>query len=250
MTDASDLDSNGYGGHGIYLDNRRVWWMWRTIWSIAFPGFDRLLRRTAQPRPNEANIIKNNILAFARLAMVTDSSPYADVPSAQRQSSALSSPTIFFISTATPHPRRNFGAGRMLLQRRAFRSRSFRIGAAICIGAPTAAFASDAKAFHVQPNPGSGPDAPCSDRQRLLDVLYVLRDGSRRWERTSQSVVQNPGFNNPAYPADDYSLPKGSPGVGFVVFDPNQAGRSNPVIKPPAVPATFPTKTFNPATDY
>jgi hypothetical protein len=65
-----------------------------------------------------------------------------------------------------------------------------------------------------------------------------------------QSVVQNPGFNNPAYPADDYSLPKGSPGVGFVVFDPNQAGRSNPVINPPAVPATFPTKTFNPATDY
>jgi hypothetical protein len=65
-----------------------------------------------------------------------------------------------------------------------------------------------------------------------------------------QGVVQNPGFNNPAYPADDYSLPKGSPGVGFVVFDPSQAGRSNPLIDPPAVPATFPTKTFNPATDY
>ena len=57
-------------------------------------------------------------------------------------------------------------------------------------------------------------------------------------------MVQNPGFNNPAYPADDYSLPNGSPGVGFVVFDPSQAGRSNPVINPPAVPATFPTKTL------
>jgi hypothetical protein len=62
--------------------------------------------------------------------------------------------------------------------------------------------------------------------------------------------VQNPVFNNPVFPADDYTLPKGSPGVGFVVFDPSQGGRSNPLINPPAVPATFPTKTFNPATDY
>ena len=65
-----------------------------------------------------------------------------------------------------------------------------------------------------------------------------------------QSVVQNPGFGNPAYPADDYTLPNGSPGVGFVVFDPSLAGRSNPVIKVPAVPGTFPTKVFNPATDF
>jgi hypothetical protein len=59
-----------------------------------------------------------------------------------------------------------------------------------------------------------------------------------------------PGFNNAAYPADDYTLPKGSPGVEFVVFDASQAGRTNPAIKPPAVPATFPTKSFNPVTDY
>jgi len=41
-------------------------------------------------------------------------------------------------------------------------------------------------------------------------------------------MVQNPGFANSAYPADGYSLRNGSPGVGFVVFDPNQAGRSKP----------------------
>jgi len=35
-----------------------------------------------------------------------------------------------------------------------------------------------------------------------------------------------------------------------VPFDPNQAGRTAPEIQPPAIPATFPTKTFNPATDY
>jgi len=34
------------------------------------------------------------------------------------------------------------------------------------------------------------------------------------------------------------------------VFDPTQAGRSKPVLNPPAIPATFPIKPFNPATDY
>jgi hypothetical protein len=57
--------------------------------------------------------------------------------------------------------------------------------------------------------------------------LTISRDGKNSVR--TQSVSQNPGFNNPAYPTDDYSLPKGSPGVGFVVFDPTQAGRSNPV---------------------
>jgi hypothetical protein len=38
--------------------------------------------------------------------------------------------------------------------------------------------------------------------------------------------------------------------VGFVVFDYTQAGRSNPVIEPPPVAATFVTKLYNPATNY
>lgn len=38
------------------------------------------------------------------------------------------------------------------------------------------------------------------------------------WQRTgqdAQSVVQNPGLRDPAYPADDYSLPNGSPRSGI-----------------------------------
>jgi len=34
-----------------------------------------------------------------------------------------------------------------------------------------------------------------------------------------QSVLQSPGFANPSYPPDDYSLPKGSPGVSFVPWE-------------------------------
>jgi hypothetical protein len=100
----------------------------------------------------------------------------------------------------------------------------------------------------VQSRTRRGPNGPCSD-DRSTWTFYTF-SGWQGIGEDLQSVVQNPGFANPAYPADDYSLSKGSPGIGFVVFDPNQAGRTNPVIKPPAVAATFPTKTFNPATDY
>jgi hypothetical protein len=41
-----------------------------------------------------------------------------------------------------------------------------------------------------------------------------------------------------------------SPGVGFVVFDPTQAGRNNPVIPDPTVAPTFVTAPYNPATDF
>ena len=49
-------------------------------------------------------------------------------------------------------------------------------------------------------------------------------------------VTQNPALDNMAYRAD--------------ALDPCQAGRSNPVMNPPPVPAMFPTATFNPATDF
>ena len=110
-------------------------------------------------------------------------------------------------------------------------------------------FASDTQAFHVQLNAGPGPNAPCSDNKSTW-TFYAFSAWQQTVGEDLQSVVQNPGFANPAYPADDYSLPKGSPIVGFSVFDPSLAGRSNPVIKPPAVAAAFPTKVFNPATDY
>jgi hypothetical protein len=39
------------------------------------------------------------------------------------------------------------------------------------------------------------------------------------------SIVRDPHFANPVYPFDDYSLRAGSPEIGFVAFDPDEAGR-------------------------
>jgi hypothetical protein len=106
-------------------------------------------------------------------------------------------------------------------------------------------FATDSQAFHVLET----QDAMNNCGGQVLWTFLTFA-GWQKMNEDVSSVVQNPGFNNPVWPADDYSLPKGSPGVGFVVFDLTQAGRTNPVQNPPSVAATFPTKVFNPATDY
>ena len=105
-------------------------------------------------------------------------------------------------------------------------------------------FASDGDAFHLQLYPPKNDD-PCSD-----DPVFYTFSGWQNVGGDVHGVVQDPGFANPAYPFDDFTLTRGSPLPGFVIFDPNQAGRTNPVLKPPPVAATFPTKVFNPATDF
>ena len=108
------------------------------------------------------------------------------------------------------------------------------------------AFAKDAQAFHVQPAPG--PNSLCVTNSAKW-TFYSFGAWQQNFSEDASSVAQNPGFNNPIYPADDFSL-KSSPGVGFIVFDVTQPGRTNPLIHPPAIAATFPTKNFNPATDF
>ena len=247
VTDASILDANGYGGNGIYMDDATG--LVDVENNLVYRVSGAAVYSPHGPAaPKEANIIKNNILAYARLAMISVTSPFQNgVPAAIPQEFTVTNNIFYFDRASSSNP-------------------PFRVqgGCSYAGGAPfvsfqqfnndlywrtDGAFASDAKAFHVEPAPGLGPDAPCSD-DKTTWTFYTFSGWQQSVGEDAQSFVQNPGFNNPSYPADDYSLPKGSPGVGFVVFDPNQAGRPNPVIKPPAVPATFPTMSFNPATDY
>jgi hypothetical protein len=99
-------------------------------------------------------------------------------------------------------------------------------------------FATNTQAFHTQ--------AKADPMDNCASIVNWTFHNFAQWQSVQNedvgSVAQNPGFNNPGYPADDYSLPKGSPGARFVVFNLAQAGRSNPVINPPAIPATFPTR--------
>ena len=243
VTDASIMDSDGYGGDGLYADdftgqvdmeNNLVYRV--SGHAISFSG----------PRagPNQASTVKNNILAYARLSMLNAYDPYSFT-------SVPPSPLFFVASNNL-----------MYFDRNGSSSPPFYVqGGCVWAGAiaytayqqwtdnlywrTDGGFGSDPQAFHVQETQDASNDCGGQKTWTFLSLA-----GWQKLGEDAQSVVQNPGFNNPAYPADDYSLPKGSPGSGFVPFDATQAGRTNPVIHPPAVPATFPTKTYNPAADY
>jgi uncharacterized protein (TIGR03437 family) len=248
VTDASIQDSNGYGGNGIYLDNQTGLVDVENNLVYRVSGFP-VYTPQGPAAPNEANIVKNNILAYGRLAMVSVNFPYPyGVPASANQVFAITNNLLYFDRSTASSPKFyvqggcTYSAGFPYTQFQEWNSNLY--------WRTDGAFASEPKAFYVQPNPVStGADAPCSG-QPAQWTFYTFSGWRQTVAEDLQSVIQNPGFNNPVYPADDYTLPKGSPGVGFVAFDYTQAGRSNPVLNPPAIPATFLTMTFNPATDY
>jgi uncharacterized protein (TIGR03437 family) len=248
VTDASIQDSNGYGGDGIYLDNQTGLVDVENNLVYRVSGFP-VYTPQGPAAPNEANIIKNNILAYGRQAMVAVNFPYPyGVPSSANQVFVLTNNLFYFDRSTASSPKFyvqggcTYSAGFPYTQFQEWNSNLY--------WRTDGAFATDAKAFYVQPNPvPTGGDAPCSGLPAQW-TFYTFAAWQTTVGEDAQSVVENPGFNNPVFPADDYTLPKGSPGVGFVVFDYTQAGRSNPVLNPPPVPATLITMTYNPLTDY
>jgi hypothetical protein len=247
VTDASIMDSNGYGGNGIYLDNDTGLVDVENNLVYRVSGFD-VYTPHGPAAPGEANTVRNNILAYGRQAMVAVNFPYGNgVPSAIPQEFVLSNNLFYFDRSEASTPKFYVQGGCLYAGGAAFTQ--FEEWNSNLYWRTDGAFASDAKAFAVQPSAGTGGDAPCNSN--TSDYTFFT---FAQWQQTegedTGSVVKNPGFNNPVFPADDYSLPNGSPGVGFVVFNPSQAGRSNPVIMPPAIPATFVTETYNQATEY
>lgn len=247
VSDASALDSNGYGGNGVYLDDNTGLVDVENNLVYRVSGFP-VYTPHGPAAPNEANIIKNNILAYGRQGMVSVNFPYGNgVPSTIAKVYTITNNLFYFDQSNKSAPRFwvqggcLYSGGAPYTQYQQWNNNMY--------WRTDGQFASDAKAFAVQPTPGPGPNAPCAESNSFWTFLTFSG-----WQQTVgedlQSVVQNPGFANPVYPADDFSLPHGSPGVGFVVFDPSRAGRTNPLIHPPAIPATFPTKNFDPTIDY
>ena len=239
VSDASSLDSNGYGGNGIYLDDNTG--LTDVENNLVYRVSDFAVYTPQGPAaPNEANTVKNNILAFARKAMIAVNSPYksgvpATIPEVFNVSNNIfyfdqngSSTPKFFVQGGCVYP-----AGVPFTQFQQWNSNMYWRADGL--------FASAPDAFAVQLTAGTGPAAPCNSN--IGDyTFYTFANWQQTVGEDAQGVVQNPNFKGVA--GDDYSLPGGSPGVGFVVFDPSQAGRSNPTIKPPAIAATFVTAPF------
>lgn len=81
-----------------------------------------------------------------------------------------------------------------------------------------------------------------------------MRHDFAAWQQLGEdvhSIIANPQFANPEYPQDNFALTPGSPAskVGFVPFNYQLAGRSDPVLNPPPVPPAFPLQLLDPK-DY
>jgi hypothetical protein len=247
VNDASIMDSDGYGGDGIYVDTQSG--LIDVENNLVYRVSGNTMNFAGAPQnPNEASTVKNNIFAYGRTALINESDPYLNgSPPSVIPVFTASDNLFYFDRTPTSNPA--FYAQGGCTYSAGFAYTSWQLWANNLYWRTDGGFASDPQAFHVQQNPAV--NNPCFFGANASSKWTFFTFAA--WQKTGedvQSVVQNPGFNNPAYPADDYSLPKGAPGTGFVVFDPSQAGRSNPIINPPAVPASFPTKLFNPATDF
>ena len=248
VTDASIQDSNGYGGDGIYLDNQTglVDVENNLVYRVSS---NAVFTPQGPASPNEANIVKNNILAYAQKGLVAVNFPYPyGVPPAVNQVFQVSNNLLYFDRSTASSPK--FYAQDGCTYSAGFPYAQFWEWNSNLYWRTDGGFATDPKTFYVQPNPvTTGGIPPCSNSAAQW-TFYTFASWQTTFSEDAGSVISNPGFNNPAYPTDDYTLPKGSPGVGFVVFDYTQAGRSNPVLKPAAIAPTFPTMYFNPATDY
>ncbi len=247
VTDASIMDQNGYGGNGVYLDDSTGLVDVENNLIYRVSGFP-IYTPHGPAALNEANTIKNNILAYGRSAMVAVNSPYKNPPfTTIPQSFVVTNNLFYFDRSVASTPNFYVQGGCTYTQGSAFTQ--YQMWNNNMYWRTDGKFTTAPNAFHVQPNASTGQaESPC-DGLPADWTFYTFASWQTTVNEDVQSVVQDPGFKNPVYPGDDYTLPAGSPGVGFVVFDPSLDGRSNPVINPPSIPATFVIESYDPTTN-
>ncbi|MGO9168845.1 MAG: putative Ig domain-containing protein [Candidatus Sulfotelmatobacter sp.] len=227
VSDASALDADGYAGQGIYLDENT---------SSTLVENNLVYRTSAVGQaqtcgPQSAgvpNTIKNNIFAYGRLGAKQEG---CDPPAAGVLQFTFTNNLVYF----------DMGY--------------VQTGYAYCMGGPCTEVQkysdnmycyAKGVACALPANPFYTTGSAGRSQSTYYASLSAWQSGTGE---DSGSMVQNPGFANPVYPDDDYSLAE-SPGVGFVVFNPNEAGRTDPVIPHPTVLPMFVTAPFNPETQF
>lgn len=260
----------GYGGNGVYLDNSTG--DVEVYNNLVYRVSDTAVYTPHGPAPSvvdgkpayngtQANLIQNNILAFARKALIGVNWPYADWSSGTDKSAQPSlvftvQNNIFLFdrsSTSSGGPfyvlgQCSYTNGEPFNHFEAFSSNLY--------WRTDGSFSTDLNAFFLQNQPDwSAPNnPPCSDpvhRSALWTPYLFTQWQQAPFDEDSGSVdTRSPGFVWPFFPIDDYWLLFGSPGVGFKPFDPNEAGRAFTFWFPPRVAPTFLTAPYNPWTDF
>lgn len=255
VTDSSIIDrsilGSGYGGRGIYLDGQSagVTVENNVVYRVSA---DSVFMTEGPASSQPPDTFSNNIFAFGRKSMFTEAWGWPQNCGSSTRVSLVSNIMYFDQNDKTGFYAINGCAdscGMAFNQYQNFQRNLY--------WRTDGQFASDAKAFHVLTTTPP-PDQASSCTQPLNPTTdwtffdfptwqngHPLVNGSAlpMNEDPEGSVTVDPGFGSTGQPTD--FLLTESPISGFDNTQTNStintAGRTNPVIKPPAVPPTFPT---------
>ena len=142
---------------------------------------------------NQANTVRNNIVAFARMAMVSVNNPYQNGAFATIPQSFVYSNNLFYFDRASNSNPKFLPDGGCLYSD-GFPFTQYQLWKSNLYWRTDGGFANDAKAFGVQASASTGAQAPCNGNFNELHVLHI-RDvaavaGRRPAKRGAESGLQ------------------------------------------------------------
>jgi hypothetical protein len=255
VTDSSVIDrgilGTGYGGQGIYLDGQSAGVsiennvVYRVSGNTAF-----MTEGPAKSQP--ADTFSNNIFAYGRKSMFAEDTAWPQNCGGSTRVNLVNNIMYFDQSDTT-----GFYAIEGCADSCGMSFNRYQNFTRNLYWRTDGQFATDTKAFHVlTTTPAPGQASSCSEPQNPKTAWtffdfptwqnghpLVNGSGLPMNEDAEGTVTVDPGFGTTGLPTD-FLLSK-APMPGFDYSQTNgtikTAGRSNPLMQPPIVPATFPT---------
>ena len=240
VSDASVFDADGYGGQGIYLDNYTG--SVNVENNLVYRVSAATVAQTCGPQgiQGSPNLIKNNILAFAMQSIkqegCTPSGP------SNQLFEMTNNLVIFDLGNIQGgcYSCLSGDCASVLPATVSFKSNMYcysKNGNSCTLPTNRAAFYSSNDPANIM--------GGCTRPTTYATLAAWQSTGSDGAGEDAGSVLENP-FSSTSSTNNDYSL-SASPGVGFVVFDPSEAGTTSNTVPVLAVPATFPAQPYNPS---
>ena len=256
-TDSSIIDirvhGSGYGGEGIYLDAQSAGVDVEN--NVVYHISSANAHVSLGPGAGEpANTFNNNILAYGRNGLFEEDFAWPQGCTSPSLRANITNNIFYFDRTEASRfyviRGCEYSCGLAYNQFQNFQGNLY--------WRTDGGFSSDSQGFHLLTNPPSDPTT-CSqpgydNSLKLWTFLTFSQWQSGHAEGSAPAmnedpggtVTVNPGFGNTGEPSDFLLSSAPLPGFDSTKTNDtiNQAGRSNPVIMPPTVPATFPTYSY------
>jgi hypothetical protein len=239
VTDSSVIDSGipayGYGGHGIFLDNKSA--DIDVSNNVVFRVSDSAsVLSEGPPHDIRANRFHNNIFASARKSIFKFPSPWKPKGCADRSLRVSFANNIFQFDSPAVRVIQGcqYACDLDFAQFENFQGNLY--------WRSDGAFSTEAKAFEIMSKAPANPARCQTNDPASADYLTFAQWQQVAKEDVTGTASINPGFGKTRQPAD-YLLSR-NPVAGFDYTKTNDtirnAGRSHPVIMPPRVSPTFP----------